>query len=445
MTDQNGHEPEDKQASAFDPLLAPRQPAAEPQAAAGAPTVLEAPPAEAPPTEGPPTAAPLADAPPPVTIPQPAPEWTLPDQLLAEDYALSRDGDWVRLPKRWSFARRAIVIFLGVAGLLLLVALLANAWLQDQLDPPGPQGEEVAVEIPDGASTNDIALILEEEGVVANATVTRFYFRFRSDQEFQAGEYVFNQNSEVWSVREVLEAGPAPAVFQSVTIPEGLWVDDISTRLLDALPGFDEGELDLAIRGGGIRSKFQPEGELSLEGVMFPDTYQIDDDLATDEAAMVTRMVAQFDEVVTELGYSQSETITGLTPYELVVVASLIEEEAKVAEDRAKISRVIHNRIEQGMKLEIDATVIYALGEHTTELTFADLNFDSPYNTRLNPGLPPTPIAAPGRAALEAALNPVPGPWLFYVLAEEDGTHFFTDDFTEFQNQVAKSRAEGLF
>jgi len=178
---------------------------------------------------------------------------------------------------------------------------------------------------------------------------------------------------------------------------------------------------------------------------MFPDTYQIDEDLQADEAAMVARMVTLFDDVATELGYSQAQALTGLTPYELIVVASLIEEEAKVAEDRAKISRVIHNRIAEGMKLEIDATVIYALGEHTDELTFSDLNLDSPYNTRLNPGLPPTPIAAPGRAALEAALNPVDGPWLFYVLADEDGSHFFTDDFEEFQSQVAKSQAEGLF
>ena len=149
--------------------------------------------------------------------------------------------------------------------------------------------------------------------------------------------------------------------------------------------------------------------------------------------------------MATEVGYTQAEALTGLTPYEAIIVASLIEEEAKVPEDRAKISRVIHNRIEQGMKLEIDASVIYALGRHTTELTFADLNFDSPYNTRLNPGLPPTPIAAPGRAALEAAINPAEGDWLFYVLADEDGSHFFTDDFDEFQQQVAKSRAEGLF
>ena len=284
MNDKNGHEPDKQPASHFDPLLAPRS---EPSAAssAGSATVLEAPP-EAPPTEVP--AAPQ--------IPQPTPEWTLPDQLLAEDYALSRDGDWVRLPRRWSFARRSLVVFLGVAALLLLAAMLANNWLQNQLDPPGNPGAEVAVEIPEGASTNDIARILAEEGVVANATVTRFYFRFRSDQDFQAGDYVFNTNSEVWSVREVLEAGPLPPVFQSVTIPEGLWVKDIESRLLDVLPGFDPGELDLVIRGGGVRSSFQPDGELSLEGVMFPDTYQIDEDLQGDETAMVQRMVARFDE-----------------------------------------------------------------------------------------------------------------------------------------------------
>jgi UPF0755 protein len=125
-------------------------------------------------------------------------------------------------------------------------------------------------------------------------------------------------------------------------------------------------------------------------------------------------------------------------------VASLVEEEAKTDGDRPKIARVIYNRVAEDMKLEIDATVPYALGMHKTELTQSDLEVDSPYNTRRYKGLPPTPIAAPGRASLEAALNPEEGPWIFYVLADAEGNHFFTDDYDEFLQKKEEGQEAGL-
>ena len=214
---------------------------------------------------------------------------------------------------------------------------------------------------------------------------------------------------------------------------------------MDALPEFDEAELNSALYGGSIRSSFQPEGNINLEGLLFPDTYQVGEDDFEDEAGLVSRMAEQFDDVAAELGYNEAQTRIGLTPYEVIIVASMVEEEARVPEDRAKIARVIYNRIARDMRLEIDATVLYAIQQHTAELTQADLAVDSPYNTRLYKGLPPTPIATPGRASLEAALNPAEGDWLFYVLADADGSHFFTDSYDEFLNQVNRSRAEGLF
>src|SRR5206468_1473655 len=123
----------------------------------------------------------------------------------------------------------------------------------------------------------------------------------------------------------------------------------------------------------------------------------------------------------------------GVSPYDAVIVASLIEREAKIDEDRGMIARVIYNRLEKNMKLGVDATVDYALGVHTPNLTNADLAIDSPYNTRKFPGLPPTPIAAPGRKALTAAVSPNPGPWLYYVLADADGRHAFATTDAEFE------------
>jgi len=125
-------------------------------------------------------------------------------------------------------------------------------------------------------------------------------------------------------------------------------------------------------------------------------------------------------------------------------VASLIEAEAKVDEDRAKISRVIYNRLAEPMSLGIDATVYYALGRRGGALTESDLAVDSPYNTRRFAGLPPTPIALPGRASLEAAINPEPGPWLYYVLADQSGVHTFSESYDQFLDDVDAAREKGL-
>ncbi|MDZ7733435.1 MAG: endolytic transglycosylase MltG [Acidimicrobiia bacterium] len=205
--------------------------------------------------------------------------------------------------------------------------------------------------------------------------------------------------------------------------------------------GTDPAELDAAL--DQVTSRYLPSEDTSLEGFLFPDTYELAEEDAGNELALVTRLVEEFDRVATELGYGEPNPF-GLSAYELVIVASLIEEEARVPEDRTKISRVIHNRLEQGMTLGIDAALLYELG-HTDSLTQSQLETDSPYNTRLNAGLPPTPIAMPGRGSLEAALNPAEGDWLYYVLADESGAHFFTSDYDEFLAQKQASQDAGLF
>lgn len=352
--------------------------------------------------------------------------------------------EWVRLPKRSSFARRSFIV-LAVLGLGLLAAFWGgNRWLQDQLDPPGVQGSEVVIEIPSGATDNDVVRILADEGVVANSTVTQYYMRYKGAGDFQAGEYIFRQNSEVWVVKDVLLAGPLPAVFQRLTIPEGLWLSQIEDRLLDEMPEFDPGELAAALSSDQVRSKYQPDGNDSLEGLLFPATYQIEESLADNELDMVQRLVSQFDLVADELGLDDAFAKTGYTPYEVLIVASMIEEEALLDEDRPRMARVMYNRLEVGERLGIDATVYFALGEISGPLTVSDLEIDSPYNTRLYPGLPPTPISAPGRASIEAALNPAEGDWFYYVLQDANGSHFFTADPNEFAVKVAECAEKGL-
>ena len=330
-----------------------------------------------------------------------------------------------------------------VVALLLVATVAAGLWIRGKIDPSGGPGEEVAVSIPEGTSTAGIAELLADEGVVSDASAVRYYVRFTGAGPFQAGDYTLRQNSAMGDVVAALSEGPE-LVFDRLTVPEGLTLEKISERVEEIERFSSERFLEVA-ESGSVRSKYQPDGVDSLEGLLFPDTYQLDP--REDEAALVARMVEQFDAVAGELGYDRAEEQVGLTPYEAIVVASLIESEARVPEDRAKISRVIHNRIEKGMNLEIDATVIYAMGGERREggrVLTRDTEIDSPYNTYQNPGLPPTPIAVPGRAALEAALNPEPGDWLFYVKYEEDGTHAFSTTNDEHNQRIAEAKAKGV-
>ncbi|MBW3645311.1 MAG: endolytic transglycosylase MltG [Actinobacteria bacterium] len=330
-----------------------------------------------------------------------------------------------------------------VVAVLLVATVAAGLWVRGKIDPSGGPGEEVAVSIPEGTSTAGIAQLLADEGVVSDASAFRYYVRFKGGGPFQAGDYTLRQNSAMGDVVAALEEGPE-LVFDRLTVPEGLTLEEISERVEEIERFSSERFLEVA-ESGSVRSRYQPEGVDSLEGLLFPDTYQLD--AREDEEALVTRMVEQFDAVATNLGYERAEEQVGLTPYEAIVVASLVESEARVPEDRAKISRVIHNRIEKDMLLQIDATVIYAMGGEPREggrVLFSDLETDSPYNTYKNPGLPPTPIAVPGRAALEAALNPEEGDWLYYVKYEEDGTHAFSTTNEEHNRRIAEAKAKGV-
>lgn len=333
---------------------------------------------------------------------------------------------------------------IGIVVALLLVATVATGlWIRGKIDPSGGPGEEVAVSIPEGTSTAGIAELLADEGVVSDASAFRYYVRFKGAGPFQAGDYTLRRNSAMGDVVAALGEGPE-LVFDRLTVPEGLTLEEISERVEEIERFSSERFLEVA-ESGSVRSRYQPENVDSLEGLLFPDTYQLDP--REDEAALVARMVEHFDAVAAELGYDRAEEEVGLSPYEAIVVASLIESEARVPEDRAKISRVIHNRIEQDMLLQIDATVIYAMGGEPREggqVLFSDLETDSPYNTYKNPGLPPTPIAVPGRAALEAALNPEEGDWLYYVKYEEDGTHAFSTTLEEHNQRKAEAKANGV-
>jgi UPF0755 protein len=332
-------------------------------------------------------------------------------------------------------------LLLGAAGAVVLVALVGGVGLARQIDPPGPPGATVAVPIPPGTSAAGIAHRLQQQRVLHSARLFRVYLKLAGGgATFQAGEYELQQNMSMGAVVHALKAGPKIR-FDKLTVPEGLTLADIADRV-GKLPGRDRDRFFRAARSGAVRSKWQPPGMTSLEGLLFPDTYLITD--KEDETAILTRLRDRFDQVAGTLGLADRPLPAGMSAYQVIVAASLVEAEAKVPEDRPLIAAVIQNRLRAGMKLQIDATVLYALGQHKDRVLYSDLEVDSPYNTYRVNGLPPTPIAAPGKASLQAVLDPAKEDYLYYVLFDKNGKHAFASTPDEFERLKAEAKRKGV-
>lgn len=348
----------------------------------------------------------------------------------------------------------------SVGAILVVLAIaLAGIWgvsrvvfeFRDRIDPPGEASGEVLVALPAGSSTSGISELLEANDVIADATAYEWYVRLRGGPAFQAGDYVFQQNSAVWEALDVLRAGPVrahQALTVSVTFPEGLTVAEMAQRV-DETPnlGFDGDAFLAALADQTPVSSVapapvppHPETIEPAEGLLFGETYFLSP--TSTASQLVALMVDELDAVLTSLGYGVRPHPQDLSAYELLIAASIIEREALLDEDRAKVARVIYNRLEAGWTLGMDVTVAYLIGGGP--LTVESLEIDSPYNTRRFGGLPPTPIASPSELSLEAALNPADGDWMFFVQTALDGTLAFSETSEQFARDVEVCRVIGL-
>lgn len=331
----------------------------------------------------------------------------------------------------------ALVVLLGVAGIPALAGTLylRSIGLWGKSEPGGT----VDVVIPKGASVDQIGDVLESEGVIRSGFGFRLAtFLESGDENIQAGQYEMRQGLTAGdALDDLLSQRPEGTKFVNVTFPEGSWLVDFAAVLERDTHISDSSFMKLAT-SGNIRSRFQPKDVETLEGLLFPSTYQIVD--KDDAESVIERLVREFDKRASNVNIETANSL-GVTPYEAIIVASMIEAEAFVDEERGKIAAVIYNRLDQGIPLGIDATVLYALGEHKESLTQSDLQIDSPYNTRRVAGLPPTPIGAPGVESLSAALEPADGEWLYYVLADCDGNHAFSESYDEFLQDKAAYRS----
>lgn len=322
-----------------------------------------------------------------------------------------------------------VVIVLGlIVAMFAALVIGGRSWYERQVDPPGPPGEAVEVVVPNGARLTDLGSILSDARVVSNATLFRLWVRDK-DIDLQAGTYEFRRRSSFEEVEEVLRGQPAVVATTDLTVPEGLTIDQIVERIPEQVSRFETDAVLEALADPANRSRFLPPGQSSMEGMLFPSTYEIGPQETP--AGLIRRMVDELDRQAVAAGIDRGlagDNLPPLDAYEILIVASLIERETGNPQESPRIARVIYNRLVEGTPLGIDATSRYEAERTGGEVDFES---DSPYNTRIGAGLPPTPIAAPSRASLDAALNPATGDELYYVL-ETEGQHFFTSSYDEF-------------
>jgi UPF0755 protein len=303
-------------------------------------------------------------------------------------------------------------------------------------------GQPVEIVIASGSTGQDIGAMLAAQGVVRSALEFEVAVRnVDAAQRLQAGTYALITLMDPAEVVASLVAGPAPAVYR-VTVIEGLRVEEIFVALAETTP-HEYSDFEDALLGGDVVSSLRempPEPVLSdWEGLLFPDTYEFTRSAAP--KSILQRMASTMEQRVNSIDWSDWMAL-GYTEYEGITLASLIETEVLLDDERAVVSSVIHNRLAEGMKLDIDATVLYALG--TRDVTLFDRDVDSPYNTYVIAGLPPTPIASPGRASLVAAASPEVTEFFYYVLTDLDGNHAFARTLDEHINNVNQAREDGV-
>jgi UPF0755 protein len=328
--------------------------------------------------------------------------------------------------RRWGLLVLATILIL-----LVVMAGIGAAYWSWASGGSGPK-TKLVVTIPEGSTGSDVAGLLKREGVIRSPWAFKLMARFRGfSGGFQAGVYTgLTTNMSVKDALDALKKGPLPKKSLQALFPEGLTVRQTAARAQDLL-GIRQGEFLKSVTGGKWSiPPYLPKGTPTVEGFLFPKKYELEASVTAE--AVIKRLLGQFKAEVQDLPWSNTKQLGLKRPYDVVIIASMIEREARFPEDRPKIARVIYNRLAKGMALQIDATVEYALGQWKKRLTLEDLKHESPYNTYLHEGLPPTPIASPGLASLEAALTPAKGNWLYYVVIDAQGHHAFTASYSEF-------------
>ncbi|MFS0689816.1 endolytic transglycosylase MltG [Sporosarcina sp. 179-K 8C2 HS] len=344
--------------------------------------------------------------------------------------------------KEVKIVRRIVFV---VALVLIIGALIGGRavykYITEALQPVDPNSEEVIeVEIPIGSGLTSISEMLEAKGLVKDAKIFKYYAKFNNEAQFQAGSYGLTKAMTMDELIESLKTGKVyrTPVF-TMTIPEGLMLNQIAA-IVEKRIGIPEKEFldyvndeqtiaDLMGRYPNILTEeiLEEDVRYPLEGYLFPATYPFYEEKPSVETVVTTMLDATSDNITPYFAYLESNK---KSVHWLLTFASLLEREATAKTDRETIASVFYNRLDEGMPLQTDPTVLYALGKHKDRVLYSDLEVQDPYNTYVHKGLPPGPIANAGRSSIEAVVDPSITDYL-YFLAGKDGQNHFAKTYEE--------------
>ena len=333
--------------------------------------------------------------------------------------------------------RRLLISAIILIGIIIIaIAAVYTMYMGKESKPVEPGSKNyVTVTIPTGTGTAGIANILDENKIIDNTGVFKLLSKSKGyDGKFKAGQYSLSPGMSMEEIMKILVAGKAETV--RFTIPEGYDIKRTTEKL--SKEGLINAEtFAKEIETGQFEYEFlkdAPAGPNRLEGFLFPETYEIFAN--ANEHDIIDKMLYQFNKEFTKEYYARAEEL-GMSVRDVITLASIIEREARIPEDRPVIASVFYNRLKINMPLQSCATVQYILGEQKPVLSIKDTQIESPYNTYLHAGLPPGPIASPGADSIKAALYPAETDYL-YFLAKGDGSTVFSSNYDQFLKDKAK-------
>jgi len=328
--------------------------------------------------------------------------------------------------KRSRGQHRGLTVFFIIFLSTVLLSYLAYYYYNHLFAPvDAADAKNRLVQIASGSDAGGISQLLEQEGLIRSAWAFRLWAKWKGwDEKLQAGSYLLSPAMSTPQIVAILAKGEVN--IKRFTVPEGTRLADVGKIL--AREGIcSEEEFREALQKVNLPQELPPEAEKGLEGYLFPDTYLVEEETTAEEVVemMLSRFVSVWEKEIAPFAQDGE-----MSMHQIVTLASIIEKEALLDEERPLVSAVFHNRLKKGMRLESCATVLYAVGKTDERITIQDLRVDDPYNTYKHSGLPPGPICSPGLASLLAAVQPANVDYLYFI-SNGDGTHHFSTTFKE--------------
>ncbi len=342
-------------------------------------------------------------------------------------------------PRQRHIKKRPHWLAWSLGVVILLIVLLAAYYEVESHAIFSPSSGTAIVTVRSGESASGVYGAMAAEGIIGSVPMMRLYSAIHGSPTILQGSYQMHRGLTFAAAAQDLRAGPN---IIPIEVPPGFTVKEIVNRIAAYGANTVADQMMTSMKSGAVRSPFEPASTNNLEGLIAPGQYLITP--ASTGSQVLTQMVSRFVALAARNGLYPTSRLNGLDAYQLVIASSIVEKEGYYQVNMPKVARVIYNRLAIGMPLQMDSTILYALGRDGGKVTASDLAVSSPYNTYLTHGLPPTPTCVPSALAIRAVSNAPAGPWLYFVLINKAGVEAFSTTYAQQVANEAIARAAGV-